>query len=50
MSWIDIADIQLMFQLKNERAGFFSLIFRKVFQLGLNEIQRNIALLKNSNF
>jgi hypothetical protein len=32
MSWIDIADFQLMFQLKNEGAGFFSLIFRKVFQ------------------
>jgi hypothetical protein len=50
MSWIDIADSQHMFQLKNERAGFSSLIFRKVFQLGLNEIQRIIALLKNNNF
>jgi hypothetical protein len=50
MSWIDIADIQLMFQLKNEIAGFSSLIFKKVFQLGFNEIQRIIALLKNNNF
>jgi hypothetical protein len=84
MSWIDISDTQLMFQLNNERAGFSmdcSLIFRKVFQrllnrnqcnyndepqcgfcckngpfraglfqLGLNEIQRNIAFLKNKNF
>jgi hypothetical protein len=50
MSWIDKADTQLMFQLKNVRAGFFSLIFRKVFQLGLNEIQVIIAVLKNSNF
>jgi hypothetical protein len=50
MSWNDIADIQLMFQLKNERAGFSSLILRKVFQLGLNEIQHYIALLKHNNF
>jgi hypothetical protein len=41
MSWIDIADTQLMFQLKNERAGFSSLIFRKVFQRLLNRNQWN---------
>jgi hypothetical protein len=50
ISWIDIAHSQLIFQLKNERAGFSSLIFRKVFQLRLNEIQSIIALLKNNNF
>jgi hypothetical protein len=41
MSWIDITDTQLMFQLKNERAGFFSLIFRIVFQRLLNRNQCN---------